>query len=376
MPEIQMTDLKSQFSLPETMSYSKPIKVKARADRQERYRQSNVDKESDRTSDNEVAQIMKPCGVRDNILTAHEKIMNGHYEEILNDQISKKQLLNQIDKYDSEKDTVHNSGDKNICFATDSETNNMGETSQNSETENEIPTTHDSSNAEERGGTKRLKDLISKEVLENLSPEQCEKIANEVIHCYDARVYYPIRPGQQETEVNVPIMSPPPVATEPRYEFGEFRTNFCRSLAAEFIKGHDLKPCKFASAKTDHLLKTLAFPSDVVEKPPCVCASRNIYDGSLKGWETPSKCSKSRSGKKRKSSRHSSDIAFSRLTGQVVYDKDPFSFQHFRDSKKYIEHYRFLNTVGGVCSERPLTSKSSRNAEEEAYYNKLRSAFW
>ncbi|MEW8548683.1 MAG: hypothetical protein AB2693_34715 [Candidatus Thiodiazotropha sp.] len=253
-----------------------------------------------------------------------------------------------------------------------------GEPSQNYATKVKADTLTEDSYSIEKKGSKRLRNLISKDVLDNLSHEQCEKIANDVIDCYDSRVYHPIRAGQHKDEVNVPIMSPPPVEKETKYDFGEFRANFCRSLAVQFMEGHELKACKFASVKTDHLLKTLSFPSNNIGQPECICSSQNIYDDSLSGWETPPKFCKSKSGKKRKS-RVSSETAFSRLTGQLGLDReDLFSFQHFKDPQRFIEQYRFLNTVGGVCSQRPMTTKptSQRSIENDAYYNKLRSAFW
>ena len=361
MPEIQTTDITTPVPFPETSN--KKIHMMEFCRGEDIYRYEYEEKENDRNNDREETKFMKLSTVRDNIQSAHEKIMNGHYEEILSDRDPQSwQTQNNNNKVDQNGDDT-------------TETNG---TSENDEIKNENETEQNNCDSHEKKGARRLTDLISKDVLEILSQEQCDKIANDVIHCYDPRVYHPIRPGQRQDEVNVPIMSPPPTEAEAKYELGEFRTNFCRSLAAEFIKEHDLKACKFASVQTEHLLKTLAFPSDTVGKPECICASQNVFDDSLSGWGTPPKFSKSKSAKKRKSSRFSSETAFLRLTGQLIYDKDPFSFQHFKDSRKFIEHYRFLHTVGGVCSERPLTTKStlSRNTEEELYYNKLRSAFW
>ena len=235
------------------------------------------------------------------------------------------------------------------------------------------------SNFKERSAKKRSKAKISKAMLEELSDEQCKKITNELIDCYDARVYHPIRASQHEDEVNVPIMSPPPTETEPKYNFNEFRANYCRTLAAQFLEGKDIKACTFSCTKSEQLLDSLSFPSNNTGKPECICSSQNIFDDSLSGWEAPPKLTKTKSSKRRKSSRVSSETAFSRLTGQLMIDReDSFSFQHFKDSRKHIEHYRFFNTVGEVC-QRPTTTKSNLsrgNIENEAYYSKLRSAFW
>ena len=361
MPEIQTTDIPAPVSFRNEAPDKKINTMEYYENTEEdTYRRDYEDIESEAKPDREDASFMKLSTVRDNIQSAHEKIMNGHYEEILTDREA------QSRQYQIEKEMFNGSTDETT------------ETSGNDEIKDENEDKKRESESVETISARSLKDLISKEVLETLSQEQCDKIANDVIHCYDPRVYHPIRPGQRVDEVNVPIMSPPPTEVVPKYELGEFRTNFCRSLAAEFIKSRDLKECSFASVQTDNLLKTLAFPTNNIGKPECICASQNASDDSLSGWGTPQKLSKSKSGRKRKSIRVSSGTAFSRLTGQMIYDKDPFSFQHFKDPRKFIEHYRFLHTVGGVCSHRPLTTKStlSRNTEEEIYYNKLRSAFW
>ena len=231
-----------------------------------------------------------------------------------------------------------------------------------------------------RSGKRRLKSRLSKEMLENLSQEQCDKLTSEVIDCYDARVYHPIRASQQDDEVDVPIMSPPPLESEPKYNFNEFRANFCRTLAVQFLEGKDIKACTFASKQSEQLLDSLEFPTNNAGKDMCICANQNIFDESVSGWETPPKMSKSKSGKRRKHHRVSSETAFSRLTGQMILDReDTFNFQHYSDSRQYIEHYRFVNTVGDVC-QRPATSQSNSSRrlsmENEAYYSKLRSAFW
>ena len=366
MPAVEMTDLITQVSKIETSSQIEDrMKSVDLAEIPDEFNGDVVSQEINATElnvNNEVAAINKYHKT-----LGHKKCARNNSaktdKENIQENVSSELSTNVDDSGQSDEDT---------------DTDWQREPSQNYATKYDADIVTEDSHSEGKKGLKRLKNLISKDVLDSLSEEQCEKIANDVIDCYDSRVYHPIRAGQHKDEVNVPIMSPPPVEKERKYDFGEFRASFCRSLAAQFMEGHELKACKFASVKTDHLLKTLAFPSNNIGQPECICSSQNIYDDSLSGWETPQKFCKSKSGKKRKS-RVSSETAFSRLTGQLGLDReDPFSFQHFKDSQKFIEHYRFLNTVGGVCSQRPMTTKpaSQRNIENEAYYNKLRSAFW
>ena len=360
MPEIPTSELPAPVSC-RTEIPDRKMNAMECCNGEETYGRSDKTVENETFTDKREASFLKLSTVRDNIQSAHEKIMNGQYDEILTD-----------------RETQNRQYQVNNEEIIGGSTEDTTETSENDEIIDENDVKEYECETGETISARSLKDLISKEVLETLSQEQCDKIANDVIHCYDPRVYHPIRPGQRGDEVNVPIMSPPPTEEAPKYELGEFRTNFCRSLAAEFIKSHDLKECNFDSVQSDYLLKTLAFPNSDNGKLECICACQNTSEDLLSGWGTPQKFSKSKSGKKRKSIRVSSGTAFSRLTGQLIYDKDPFSFQHFKDSRKYIEHYRFLHTVGGVCSHRPLTTKAtlSRNTEEEIYYNKLRSAFW
>lgn len=200
---------------------------------------------------------------------------------------------------------------------------------------------------------------------ENVSSET-EKYDSDT-ETFDYESLAPIRAGQSDEDVNIPIMTPPP--PEVRNEFARCSSGFYgRPMSFKFLLAGETIQCSFDSERTDITAKILLSGAVRNTSPVCNCSSSKSNQNSFCGWEVNKKPGRVKTAKRRRNGKHS-EASFSRLTQTI--GKDPVVFHHYKDTLKYIERYRFYHTVGNVG--RPLSHYEDKLPGTDPYYSKMKS---
>lgn len=195
--------------------------------------------------------------------------------------------------------------------------------------------------------------------------------SKELTH-FDVDLFKPIIDGQCEDDLDVPIITPPPPPEQPKSRCGSARgTFYARPMAFNIFLVGEKYECKFEDATDNTQSANLLKYSEKEESNACFCASGNVHDDVLCGWESPRKGGRSKpSRRKRFGKTHASEITCTRLPQTM--GKDPVIFHHYKEYIKYIERYRFYHTVGNVG--RPVSyTKYEKGVDSDPYFSRLKS---
>lgn len=216
---------------------------------------------------------------------------------------------------------------------------------------------------------------VTKEFGNNAENDNCkakEDVSNQV-ETFDDADLLPIQKGQCKDDVNVPIMSLPPPEVTPKYEFSmnsrsfSHTAMFAKALSYRFLTAVERITCNFSNDKSNHETKFLI---DNGPQKECFCSTASSSSDLFGGWEITQTSYRAKIDRKRRSLK-TNEAPFTRLTQSL--GKDPVMFHHYKDSKKYIERYRFYHTINNVGRPQSYKRFSEESTATDPYNNKLKS---
>ncbi|KAL4223278.1 hypothetical protein ACF0H5_016750 [Mactra antiquata] len=182
----------------------------------------------------------------------------------------------------------------------------------------------------------------------------------------------PIRAGQSDSDVNIPIITPPPPSLEERHTFSRNSSASCysRPMSLRVLFAGEKVQCTCDIDLVTSSTKELLSVSVMDNSPPCFCSTSATQQDLFCGWEANKKTGRVKTAKRRKNARHN-DTSFARLTQST--GKDPVIFHHYKDNLKYIERYRFYHTVGNVGRPLSYTKYEDKVPDSDPYFSRLKS---
>ena len=215
------------------------------------------------------------------------------------------------------------------------------------------------------------------------SVDQSSKTESEENVSYTYEELEPIIAGQSTDDLQVPIMTPPPVLEPPPKFMFKMPVSafYIRPFSLSFLHAGEKHVCSFDDELNGAANESLDGIFDDQKYKECFCSRRCAVDDFLTGWARADKGGKNKYNRKRKTKNSISDTStFLRLTGALNTDRDdPVAFQYYEDTKKYIERYRFFHAVGKICRPRSEGVRNvvpvKKDVDNEPYFKNLKSSW-